>query len=336
MRLKHVLRDAFASKFDAQGGYTEGMKNEILTEKFKSFKSIRDLLKVFSTEKKCENFLKKMRWGNKVVSPYDSTAKVYVCSRNRYRCAKTKKDFNVRTGTMFDNTKIELRTWFMAIYLISTHKKGISSTQLAKDLNTTQTTAWYVLHRIRRCFAIENNVILDNEVEIDETYVGGKNKNRHEHKKVKNSQGRSMKDKVAVLGMYERNGKVVARVVPDVQAETLTKEILKSVKQSANIYTDEWLGYKNISQYYNHSIVNHGAKEFVNGKAYTNNMECFWGILKRGIIGNYHFTSKKHLQKYLDEFVFRFNTRKCTVLEIFERLLVNMTVRTKYKDLVAA
>ena len=284
------------------------MKNDKFAQKLNSFKSVRDLLKVFSTEKKCENFLKKVRWGDKVVSPYDNTAKVYVCSRNRYRCAKTGKDFNVRTGTMFENTKIELRTWFLAIYIITTHKKGISSLQLANDLHVTQTTAWFILHRIRKCFEMENNCILDNDVEIDETYVGGKNKNRHKSKKVKNSQGRSMKDKVAVLGMVERNGKLIARIVEDVQADTLTKEILKSVKKSANIYTDEWLGYKDIHKFYNHEIVNHGAREFVNGNAYTNNMECFWGILKRGIIGIYHFTSKKH----------EGHNRGCSVFKHFE------------------
>lgn len=316
--------------------YTEDMKNDNLAQKLNSFKSVRELLKVFSTEKKCENFLKKVRWGKKVVSPYDETAKVYVCSRNRYRCAKTKKDFNVKTGTMFENTKIELRTWFLAIYIITSHKKGISSLQLATDLQVTQTTAWFILHRIRECFAIDNNSILSNDVEIDETYVGGKNKNRHANKKVKNSQGRSMKDKVAVLGMLERNGKLVVRVVEDVQANTLTEEIRKNVIPTANIYTDEWLGYNEIHKYYNHSIVKHSEKEFVNGDAYTNNIECFWGILKRGIIGIYHFTSKKHLQKYLDEFVFRYNTRHYTTAEKFTTLLSNMTVRTKYRDLVAA
>ena len=316
--------------------YTEDMKNDNLAQKLNSFKSVRELLKVFSTEKKCENFLKKVRWGEKVVSPYDETAKVYVCSRNRYRCAKTKKDFNVKTGTMFENTKIELRTWFLAIYIITSHKKGISSLQLATDLQVTQTTAWFILHRIRECFAIDNNSILSNDVEIDETYVGGKNKNRHANKKVKNSQGRSMKDKVAVLGMLERNGKLVVRVVEDVQANTLTEEIRKNVIPTANIYTDEWLGYNEIHKYYNHSIVKHSEKEFVNGDAYTNNIECFWGILKRGIIGIYHFTSKKHLQKYLDEFVFRYNTRHCTTAEKFTALLSNMTARTRYRDLVAA
>ena len=302
----------FATKFDIVNRYTEGMNNDRFTEKLNSFKSFMELLKVFSTEKKCENFLKKVRWGNEVVSPYDNTAKVYKCSRNRFRCATTGKDFNVKTGTMFENTKIELRTWFLAIYIITTHKKGFSSMQLAKDLNVTQTTAWFVLHRIRNCFKLENNIVLGNDVEIDETYVGGKNKNRHKNKKVKNSQGRSMKDKVAVLGMVERNGKLIARIV------------------------DDGLGYKDIHKFYNHEIVNHGAREFVNGNAYTNNIECFWGILKRGIIGIYHFTSKKHLQKYLDEFVFRYNTRNSSTAETFETLLTNITVRTRYKDLIAA
>ena len=193
-----------------------------------------------------------------------------------------------------------------------------------------------MLQRIRKCFGIENNHFLDNEVEVDETFVGGKNKNHHKHKKVKNSQGRSLKDKVAVLGMVERRGKLVARIVEDTQANTLTKEILKSVKRYANVYTDEWQGYKNLSKYYNHSIVKHSEKEFVNGNAYTNTLECVWGILKRGILGIYHFTSKKHLQIYLDEFVFRYNTRYMTEQNKFETLLSNMTVRTKYKELIHA
>lgn len=134
--------------------------------------------------------------------------------------------------------------------------------------------------------------------------------------------------------MLERNGKLTARVVKDVQAETLTNEILKNVKMPATIYTDEWLGYKNIPQYYNHSFVNHGAREFVSGNAYTNTLECVWRILKRGILGIYHFTSKKHLQIYLDEFIFRYNTRYMTEQNRFENLLSNMTVRTRYKELV--
>ena len=314
---------------DIVNGYNISMES-------KEIKSIIELIQKFPTEDECYALLEKIRWNGNVVSPYDKTSKVYKCKGHNYRCRKTGKYFNVKTNTMFEASNIKLQKWFLAIWVITSHKKGISSLQLSRDINVTQKTAWFMLQRIRKCFGIENNCILDNDVEIDETYVGGKNKNRHAHKKVKNSQGRSMKDKVAVLGMVERNGKLIARIVEDVQADTLTKEILKSVKKSANIYTDEWLGYNEIHKYYNHSIVKHCEKEFVNGNAYTNNMECFWGILKRGILGIYHFTSKKHLQIYLDEFVFRYNTRYMTEQNKFETLLSNMNVRTKYKELIHA
>ena len=310
-------------------GYNKSMES-------KEIKSIIELIQKFPTEDECYALLEKIRWNGNVVSPYDKTSKVYKCKGHNYRCRKTGKYFNVKTNTMFEASNIKLQKWFLAIWVITSHKKGISSLQLSRDINVTQKTAWFMLQRIRKCFGIENNCLLDNDVEIDETYVGGKNKNRHAHKKVKNSQGRSMKDKVAVLGMVERNGKLIAKIVPDVQAPTLTKEIRKNVKETANIYTDEWLGYNEIHKYYNHSIVKHSEKEFVNGSAYTNNIECFWGILKRGILGIYHFTSKKHLQIYLDEFVFRYNTRYMTEQNKFETLLSNMTVRTKYKELIHA
>ena len=326
---ENLYYDLSMSVFDIVSGYNKSMES-------KEIKSIIELIQKFPTEDECYALLEKIRWNGNVVSPYDKTSKVYKCKGHNYRCRKTGKYFNVKTNTMFEASNIKLQKWFLAIWVITSHKKGISSLQLSRDINVTQKTAWFMLQRIRKCFGIENNCILDNDVEIDETYVGGKNKNRHTHKKVKNSQGRSMKDKVAVLGMVERNGKLIAKIVPDVQAPTLTKEIRKNVKESANIYTDEWLGYNEIHKYYNHSIVKHCEKEFVNGSAYTNNIECFWGILKRGILGIYHFTSKKHLQIYLDEFVFRYNTRYMTEQNKFETLLSNMTVRTKYKELIHA
>ena len=318
------------SIFDIANRYNKSMKNT------RAINSIIELIQKFPTEEECYALLEKLRWNGNVVSPFDSTSQVYKCKGHRYRCKKTGKYFNVRTNTLFEASNIKLQKWFLAIWLITSHKKGISSLQLSKDINVTQKTAWFMLQRIRKCFGIENNHILDNEVEIDETYVGGKNKNRHAHKKVKNSQGRSMKDKVAVIGMVERGGKLVARIVEDVQAETLTKEVLKNVRKSANVYTDEWLGYRNLSVYYNHSIVKHSEKEFVNGASYTNNIECFWGILKRGVLCIYHFASKKHLQNYLDEFVFRYNTRYMDEQGKFETLLSHMTVRTRYKELIHA
>lgn len=300
----------------------------------KDFNSLIELVQTFKDEQTCLEYLEKLRWGGYVVSPFDESSVVYKCKGNKYKCKNTGKYFNVKTNTLFDSTKIELQKWFMAIWLVTSHKKGISSVQLAKDIDVTQKTAWFMLQRIRKCFGIENDNDLDNNVEVDETYVGGKNKNRHANKKVENSQGRSTKDKVPVVGMVERQGKLNARTVENVQEETLTAEIIKNVKETANLYTDEWLGYRNISKIYKHSIVNHNAREYVNGEAYTNTIEGFWSLLKRGIYGIYHFTTKKHLQKYIDEFVFRYNTRKHTEIERFDLLLLNMGVRTTYKGLV--
>jgi transposase-like protein len=180
---------------------------------------------------------------------------------------------------------------------------------LARDIDVTQKTAWFMLHRIRKCYGIENNHILDNEVEGDETFIGGKNKNRHASKKVENSQGRSCKDKTPVLGLVERNGKLVAKKVESTAAIHLSPEIVKTVKEAASLYTDEWVGYNGMDRIYNHLYVRHNVKEFVSGDVYTNTIEGFWSLLKRGIVGIYHFVSKKHLQLYIDEFVFRYNTR---------------------------
>ena len=298
------------------------------------FNSILQLFEAFPTEQSCIDHLENLRWGGYVVSPFDSTSKVYKCKDNKYRCKNTGKYFNVKTNTLFDNTKIPLRKWFAAIWLVTCHKKGVSSLQLSRDLDITQKSAWFMLQRIRNCFGIENNNDLSNTVELDETYIGGKNKNRHNDKKVENSQGRSVKDKTPVFGMIERKGKLNAKVVTDTKCETLTKEVIKFVKD-ALICTDEWWGYNSIKKLFKrHEIVNHKSNEYVRGDVYTNTIEVFWSLLKRGIIGIYHFTSKQHLQRYVDEFVFRYNTRNYSECGRFNLLLQNAEHRLTYKELI--
>lgn len=300
----------------------------------KDFNSIIDLLQAFPTEQSCIDHLTSLRWNGNVISPFDPTSKVYDCKGNKYRCKNTGKYFNVRTNTLFDNTKVPLQKWFLAIWLATSHKKGISSLQLHRDIDVTQKTAWFMLQRIRNCFGFDNDGELDNQVGVDETFVGGKNKNRHESKKVEFSQGRSVKDKTAVVGMVERGGKLIATQVEDTKLETLTREVAKRVKQSASVFTDEWMGYNALSRIYDHSVIKHNASEYVNGQIYTNTIEGFWSLLKRGIIGIYHFTSKKHLQKYVDEFVFRYNTRKFGESQRFNLLLANTEYRLTYKELI--
>ncbi|MBQ3833312.1 MAG: IS1595 family transposase [Bacteroidales bacterium] len=299
----------------------------------KEFNSLIDLVRFFSTEEKCIEYLEQIRWNGNVVSPFDSSSKVYKC-KNRYWCKNTNRFFNVKTRTIFENTKIPLQKWFISIWLIISNKKGISSLQLSRDINVTQKTSWFMLQRIRKCFEKENSSTLFNEVEIDETYIGGQERNKKSNSTgTKGTQGRSTKTKVPVLGMVERKGKLVSRIISDAKSTTLTPAILNVVDKTATIYTDEWKGYNMISKTYNHLSVKHKNKEFVHGRVYTNTIENFWGLLKRGILGIYHNTSKKHLQRYIDEFTFRYNTRNINDYERFDVLLSYINVRLKYRDL---
>lgn len=191
-----------------------------------NFKSLFDLLQAFPTEESCREHIEKTRWSNGVTSPFDPTSKVYNYGNGKYRCKNSGKNFNVKTGTIFCGSKVPLRKWFIAIWFETSHKKGISSIQLSKDISVTQKTAWFMLQRIRECFFFENKSKLDGDVELDETFVGGKNKNRHRNKRVKHSQGRSFKDKTPVLGMLQRGGNVVCRVVKSTSKKHLTAPIL--------------------------------------------------------------------------------------------------------------
>ena len=301
---------------------------------FVKLTSLFSLTQAFPTEDSCLTYLEQHFWKDGVISPFDPTSKVYNYGNHKYRCKNTGKNFTVRTNTLFHGSKISLRKWFMAIWLIANYKKGISSCQLAKEIEVRQATAWHMLHRIRECFFCENDYKLDGEVELDETFVGGKNKNRHHNKKVKHSQGRSFKDKTPVLGMLQRGGKVVCRVVKSTSKKHLTAPILRTVKRTAKLYTDEWCGYDTVGKLYERKIVDHGKGQYVCGNAYTNTIEGFWSGLKRGIIGIYHKVSRKHLCRYVNEFVFRYNTKKISSVERFNLLLCNINYRTTYQDLI--
>lgn len=298
------------------------------------FKSIMDLLQRFPTEQSCIDHLEAIRWVDGIVSPFEPESKVYKCAGNRYKCKSTGKYFNVRTGTIFEDTKVGLQKWFMAIYLVNSHKKGISSHQLAKDIDITQKSAWFLLHRIRYAFGHENfKKTFDTVVQADETFVGGKNKNRHADKKVQGSQGRAAKDKTPVLGLIQ-GGYVDLTVVPDTKAETLRPILLQKIKKGAMLVSDEHDAYWWMRGHCYHVAVNHARGEHANGAFHTNSIEGFRSLFKRGIIGIYHQVSRKHLHRYCAEFAYRYNTRQIKDPQRFGLCLTSIDRRLTYKELI--
>lgn len=298
------------------------------------FKNLIDLQKKLKDEQVCIDAFEKIRWPDKVISPYDSTSTVTRSSNNRFWCKNTKKYFNVRTGTIFQCSNVPLSKWFVAIYAEVTNKRGVNSVQLAKDIGVTQKTSWFMAHRIRESLRSKEPFMLEGIVQVDESFVGGKNKNRHKAKKVVNSQGRSFKDKTPVLGILQQGGKLITQVIADTKASTLEPEIRSRVKEDSVLLSDEWRGYKYMRLWYEHCIVDHSARVYANDGVTTNGVENFWSHLKRGLNGVYYQVSRKHLQKYCDEFTFRFNTREMTSSERFVEALRGNTTRLTYKDLV--
>lgn len=299
------------------------------------FKSIFDLVKAFPTEQSCIDHLERLQWGGVPVSPFDASSKVYKCAGNKYKCKNTGKYFNVRTGTPFDNTKVPLQKWFMALYVFSSHKKGISSHQLAKDISVTQKTAWFLLHRLRYAFDHPNfKEVVGDIVEIDECGIGGQSYYKHANKKLKNDEGATISGKTSVLGMRGRGGNVVAKVVADRTKDTLLPIVYSAVKPGNILMTDENPSYNDLGKDFEHHTVNHSAKQFVNEMAHINGVENFWSHLKRGIDGIYHSVSKEHLQSYIDEFCLRFNTRKFDTQSRFDLVLSTLAgKRLTYKKL---
>lgn len=234
---------------------------------------------------------------------------------------------------MFEDSKIPLQKWYAAIYLITAHKKGISSLQLHRDLGITQKSAWYLLHRVRTSLGLQSPDKLSGDVEADETFIGGNEKNKHQHNKTEGNQGRSVKTKSAVAGVIERGGELIAKKVPDTTGRNLKSFIYKHVELGSNLHTDEWWGYHRLGKVFNHKIIKHKEGENVNGNTHTNTLEGFWSLLKRGVVGIYHSMSDKHLQRYIDEFVFRYNTRNYTESDRFNLMLDNIGNHITYKQL---
>lgn len=269
---------------------------------FSRFDSIYALTDYFGSEAKCRKAVFESRWEkDDVVCPFCGRHHCYVRKDGLFRCPDCKKNFSVLVGTIFENTKISLRKWFIAMYLIGIHKKGISSVQLATDIDVTQKTAWHILHKVRTLFRQDEDIVLEGVVECDEMYLGGRETNKHESKKVKGTQG-GAKTKVPIFGMAMKwkteevkktTGEVyekahtyhIARKVADTRSSTILPIINHFVAEGSTIVTDESSIYNGLDAGYTHVFVCHSDKEYSVGSCTTNGIEGFWGHFKRVIFG---------------------------------------------------
>lgn len=275
----------------------------------KSTISTFKLFELFPDEASAREYLEDRLWPNGTICP-DCRSGERISTRNRpgfYHCNACNFDFTVRTGTVFERSKVPLQKWVYAMYLLVTARKGISSMQLAKEIGVTQKTAWFILGRLREaCSAPNTTDKLKGIVEIDEAFFGGKEANKHESKKL--HAGRGSVGKTAVLGMRERGGRTRATVTEVRTLDAIHGQIHNAVEVGTQLYTDDHMVFSDLDGlFFRHETVNHSAGEYARGPASTNGIESVWALLKRGIQGVYHQVSPKHLSRYVDEFTFRLN-----------------------------
>jgi transposase-like protein len=287
------------------------MENKAMTEP----KSLQEAIVYFANPDNCIDYLAIRRWPNGVVTcPGCGSTKVkFRANRRTWTCSThhAKREFSIKIGTVMEDSPIPLDKWMTAAWLVTNCKNGISSYEIARDVRVTQKSAWFMLHRIR--LAMQDDFFgskLGGEVEVDETFIGGKARNMHVSERKRRITGTGGKDKTAVMGIYEReSGKVRATVIPSRRKKVLQEEVRKHVTAGAALYSDALQSYEGLASDYAHQVVDH-ATQYVDGRVHTNGLENFWSLLKRGISGTYVSVEPFHLFRYLDEQMFRFNNRK--------------------------
>ena len=294
-----------------------------------------EAIRYFADPDVCLDFMVQLRWPEGVTCPTCGRQDVRFLEKRRVFECKAKhprKQFSVKVGTIFEDSHISLDKWLAAIWMIANAKNGISSYEIARTLGVTQKSAWFMLHRIRLAMQTGTFEKLSGEVEVDETYIGGKARNMHPG--ARKAKGRGTGGKAVVMGLLERHGEVRAQVIPGTKGRTLRPEVLKHVEPGATVYTDELASYRGLDTEYAHMVINH-AEAYAKGNVHTNGMENFWSLLKRGIKGTYVSVEPFHLFRYLDEQAFRFNARKNNDAGRFVRVVASVAGRRlEYRNLI--
>lgn len=301
-----------------------------------NFNSLIELVTAIPDEQTAIDHFTAIRWRGGAFCPHCGSTRVYHFSDHRtHKCGDCRKRFSIKVGTIFEDSKIPMRKWLVAIWMITSHKKGVASTQLARDIQVTQKTAWFMLHRLRHAIRTRSfNRPLDGDIEVDETYIGGKSKNRHASKRRPGTQGGAGKE--IVLGMLERRGELRTVHMENLRALNVQGEIIRNVAPGASLMTDEHGSFVGLEGRYNHHRVNHSVGEYVrNSVIHTNSIESVWALFKRQIVGTHHWLSPKHLARYVDEMTWRFNLRKLEEGNRVNALLAQTVGRLTYKALIS-